>query len=175
MKKITLIIAVVLISFVSVSAQNVKGKEIKDRDIEWSDFVGDVNESSPFDAFTNWVTTYTFARPEFKNNTARIKLTVHLFLRADSWVKPNKKAPRLLNHERGHYKIGQLCAKEIEETVNSMDFDRNDYARQINDVYWKVIEKYKEFERQYDRDTEHYRNQPQQESWDKKLNDLLKQ
>src|SRR5689334_8291365 len=119
MKKISLIIAFVLVSAVSISAQNVNGKEIKDRDIEWSDFVGDVVQTSQFDAVTNWVTTYSFPRPTFEGDKARIKLTVHLFLRADSWVKPDKKTPRLLNHERGHFKIGKICAKEIEETVNS--------------------------------------------------------
>ena len=32
----------------------------------------------------------------------------------------------------------------------------------------------KEFEKQYDRDTDHYKNQTQQTLWDEKLDDLLK-
>jgi predicted secreted Zn-dependent protease len=96
-----------------------------------------------------------------------------LFLRSDSWVRANKQTQRLLNHERGHFKIGKICAKEIQETINSMTFDRYDYAKQINVVYWKIIEKYREFEKQYDSETDHYKNQAQQELWDKKLNDLL--
>lgn len=173
MKKLSLIIAFVLLSFVSISAQNIDGKEIKNRDIEWSDFVGNVDESSKFDAVTNWVITYAYPQPTFKNETARVKVQVSLFLRSDSWVRANKQTQRLLNHERGHFKIGKICAKEIQETINSMTFDRYDYAKQINVVYWKIIEKYKEFEKQYDSETDHYKNQAQQELWDKKLNDLL--
>lgn len=175
MKKIPLIIAFILISFVSISAQKIDGKEIKNRDIEWSDFSGDAVESSKFDAFTYWVITYTFSRPTFEDGKARVKATTRLFLRSDSWVKPDKKTAILLNHERGHFKIGKICAKEIEETINSMTFDRNDYAKQIDAVYWEIIRKYVEFEKQYDRDTDHYKNQAQQALWDKKLNDLLNQ
>ena len=173
MKRIPLILAFLFVSFVSVSAQNVEGKEIINREIEWSDFLGEADPSSEFDAVTNWVITYAYPQPTFKNETARVKVQVSLFLRSDSWVRANKQTQRLLNHERGHFKIGKICAKEIQETINSMIFDRYDYAKQINVVYRKIIEKYKEFEKQYDNETDHYKNRPQQELWDKKLNDLL--
>lgn len=175
MKKISLIIIFVLFSFVSISAQKINGKEIKNRDIEWSDFAGEVDAASRFDALTNWIITYAFSSPSFKNGAAQVRLTTKVFLRSDSWVKPNKATARLLNHERGHFKIGKICAREIEQTVNSMSFDRNDYAKQIDAVYWKIINKYVEIEKQYDSDTEHYNNQAQQEAWDKKLNDALNQ
>lgn len=174
MKKITLIIAFILVSFISISAQKIDGKEIKNRDIEWSDFVGDADQSSKFDAFTYWVITYSFSRPAFEGDKARVKATVRLLLRSDSWVKPDKKTSLLLNHERGHFKIGRICAREIEETINSMTFDRDDYAKQIDAVYWEIIKKYVELEKQYDRETDHYKNRAQQEMWDKKLDDLLK-
>lgn len=175
MKKASLIIVFVLVSFISISAQKIDGKEIKNRDIEWSDFTGEADESSKFDAVTYWIITYSFPRPTFEGNKARVKATVRVFLRSDSWVKQDKKTSLLLNHERGHFKIGKICAKEIEETINAMAFDRNDYANQINAVYWEIIKKYVEIEKQYDIDTEHYKNQAQQAMWDKKLNDLLKQ
>jgi hypothetical protein len=70
--------------------------------------------------------------------------------------------------------IGKICAKEIEDTINSREFDRDDYAKRISAVYWEIINKYKEIEKQYDRETDHYKNQEQQALWDKKLNDALK-
>jgi hypothetical protein len=174
MKKISLIIALVLVLFVSSSAQaNIDGKEIKDRDIEWSDFVGEVDQTSRFDAFTRWVTTYSFPPPKFKDGKAYVKLTVRLYLRSNSWVKPNKQSERLLNHERGHYKIGRICANEIEDTVNSTAFDRDDYAREINALYLEIARKCNEFERLYDQETNHYHNQEQQALWDEKLDELL--
>src|SRR3712207_9059327 len=66
--------------------------EIKDRELEWSDFVGEVDQTSRFDADTRWVTTYSFPAPTFKDGKAYVKLTVRLFLRSKSWVRPNKRS-----------------------------------------------------------------------------------
>lgn len=171
-KQISLILLFLIISFVSISAQ-VEGKEIINRDIEWADFIGDIDKSSKFYAVTNWAITYNFSRPTFEGNKARVKVSTYLFLLSNSWVKPNKQTPRLLNHERGHFKIGKICAGEIEKTINSKFFDRNNYAEEIAAVYWEIIKKYQEFEKQYDEETDHFNNQEQQLLWDKKLNNLL--
>lgn len=175
MKRILLIITFVLVSFISIPAQTVNGKEIRNRDVVWSDFTGEVDPKSQWDAWTYWVTTYSYSRPVFEGNTVRVTLTVRLFLRADSWVKEGKKNPRLLKHEQGHYKIGRICANEIEETINSMTFDRNNYQKQIDTAYWEIIERYKALNKQYDVETNHHKNEEQQKIWDKKLNDLLNQ
>lgn len=175
MKKILLIIIFSFISLISTSAQITTGKEINNRDIEWSDFSGKIDETSKWDASTYWVTTYSYSSPNFEGNSARVNLTVRLFLRADSWFKPNKKSDRLLEHERGHFKIGRICAKELVTIINSKSFDRNNYRQEIDAVYWKIIEKYKQINAQYEQDTDHYKNIKQQELWNKKLEDLLNQ
>ena len=173
MNKLSLIIAFVLITFISISAQTVERKEIQNREIEWSDFVGAVDESSKFDAVTNWVTTYSFPQPTFKDGKVFVKVAVKVYLRLDSWVKPNRKTSRLLEHERGHFKIGKICAKEFKETIDARAFDRTDYAKQISDIYLEIMNKYKEFEKQYDRETDHFKDLAEQDRWNKKLNDLL--
>jgi hypothetical protein len=173
MKYFSLIIAFTLLSMVSISAQNIEGKEIKNREIEWADFVGEIDQTSKWDAYTNWVTTYSFPRPTFEGDKAYVVLSVRLFLKNNSWVKPGKQNDRLLNHERGHFKIGQICAKQIEKTVNSTAFDRNDYAKQVSALYWQIIEQCKALDKQYDTETNHYQNREQQAAWDKKLKALL--
>lgn len=175
MKKMLLIIALVLTGGVSLFAQNGNGKEIGNGQIEWSDFTGEVDDASDFDAMTYWTITYKFSAPTFKNGRAQTTVTTRIFLRADSWVKPDKKSARLLEHERGHFKIGQLCAREIEETLSAESFDSADYAQEIDRRYWEIIEKYKQIEKQYDEETEHYRNREQQALWNKKLHELLNQ
>lgn len=174
MRKISLIIAFVLVSFVSISAQTFDGKEIN-RDLEWSDFVGAVDKSSKFDAFTVWRISYNYPSPKFNGDKAQVTVTVRLFLHSSSWVRPNKKTDRLLNHERGHYRIGMICANEIEDTINSTDFDRDNYKTQIEELYREIIKEYADFEKQYDKETEHYNNQEQQDLWDEKLDELLNQ
>ncbi len=151
MRKTLLTFFLIFFSFSFVFSQNLPGKEIRNRNIEWSDFSGKIDQTSQWDAVTNWITLYSFAPPTFDGDQARVKITVRLFLKADSWTKPNKQTDRLLEHERGHFNIGRICANEIESTINSMNFDRNNYHKQIDEVYWKIIEKYKEIKEEYER------------------------
>lgn len=173
MKKLLLVIVLVLALGVSISSQNVRGKEIRNRDIEWSDFSGDVDPSSKHDAYTYWMTTYSFTSPTVRGDKVRVRLTVQLFLDAISWVRPDRRSARLLNHERGHYRIGRICANELESVINSTDFSRGNYSKEIDTVYWKIIEKYRTINDQYDSDTAHYQNVEQQIFWDRKLDSLL--
>lgn len=175
MKNLLLLCVLILVSTLPAFAQEVDGKEIINRQIQWSDFVGEIDESSDFDAVTNWAITYRFSAPTIRNGRARVKVTTRIFLRSDSWVRPNKKSARLLEHERGHFKIGQLCAREIEETLSAEIFSASDYAQEIEARYLEIIEKYKEIEKQYDEDTDHYRNVKQQAIWNKKLNEMFNQ
>lgn len=173
MQRILWITIISLFECVPLVAQTIDGKEIRNRDIEWPDFTGAVDSSSPHDAYTYWITTYSFPSLVFRGETARVKVTVRLFLTSNSWVRPNKQTARLLNHERGHFRIGRICANEIELTINSMDFSLKAYHKEIDAVYWKIIEKYRAVDSRYDVDTDHYINQELQAAWDKKLEALL--
>jgi hypothetical protein len=54
------------------------------------------------------------------NHYYDVKLTVNINLHTDSWVRvPSKE---LLEHERGHYLIGSLCALEFKKRVISKNF-----------------------------------------------------
>jgi hypothetical protein len=167
-------LALIAGALTSVSAQSKLGKEIRDREIEWSDFAGDVPENARWHAYTDWVTTYRFSRPSIEGGRARVRLSVQLFLEATTWVRPDKKSDRLLEHERGHYNIGRICARQIEDAVNSAWFSVSNYAKEIDDIYWRTIDKCKQFERQYDTETKHYHDEEQQALWNKKIADLLK-
>jgi hypothetical protein len=167
-------ILVLLVAFAGLTqAQEALGKEIKDRDIEWSDFSGPVDPASRFDAVTNWAIPYRYSAPVMRGDRVYVNATTQTFLRANSWVKPNKQSDRLLDHERGHFKIGRICAREIAATINSTGFDPSTYREEINKVYWAVLRKYLEIEKQYDEETDHYRDRELQARWNKKLDELL--
>lgn len=174
MKKIILLLAFNLIFALSSLTQSLPGKEIRNRDIEWDDFSGKIDQTSKWDAVTNWTTLYSFPAPTFSGNSAYINISVRLFLKSDSWVKPNKKTDRLLEHERGHFNIGRICANEIEQTINSTAFDRNSYHQQVDALYWQIIKKYQDLNAEYERETDHYNNIAQQKKWNKKLREMLR-
>ena len=60
------------------------------------------------------------------------------------------------------------------ETINASTLDPNNLREDVNKIYWAVIRKYQEIEKQYDKDTNHYRDTEQQARWNKRLEELLK-
>ena len=174
MKRIAFFILIVIVSTVSALSQSVIGKEINDRDVEWADYNGEINHSSPFAAETYWAVTYKFPPPKVKDGKVYLKVETHLYLRSTSWVKPNRQTQRLLEHEQGHFRIGRICTEEFRKTADSTAFDLDNYAKEIDAIYWTTIKKYQNLTKQYDLETDHYRNIEEQARWNKKLDDLLK-
>ena len=171
---VSLTIIVVLFAQIA-SAQNAQqiGKEINDRDVEWSDFTGQVDPNSRFNAWTDWRISYSYAAPVFRDGKAYVTVSTKLFLRHDSWVKPESRSQRLLEHEQGHFRLGRICAREIVSTINSTPFDRDGYKKDINDLYWATINKYVEINKLYDRETNHHNDLEGQARWNRKLAELL--
>jgi hypothetical protein len=165
---------VVVYSQPDQARREISGKEIRGRELEWSDFTGQVDANSRWNAYTDWVTSYRFSRPDFAGGRARVKLTVQLLLTRNSWAKPERKSQELLEHERGHFNIGRICSKQIEQAVNSSFFSASNYPKEIDDMYWNGMRKCKEFEERYDIETKHYNDREQQVLWNQKIADLLK-
>jgi hypothetical protein len=150
------------------------GKEIKDRDIEWSDFKGEVDTTSPWDAYTGWTLAFRYDRPDFRGGRAYVNAKVQLFLTPNSWVRPDRKSDELLQHERGHYQIGEICRRKMETVINSTPFSQQNYQKEVLEAYSAVAAQCREFEEAYDRDTRHYRDREQQAIWSRTLADILK-
>lgn len=175
MNRIFLLLLLIAASVTAFYSQNAsRGKEIRGREIEWADFTDDVDLKSPWHAYTDWVTDYRFSAPDFDGGRVRVKISVRLFLTPRSWVRPNKKSDVLLEHERGHFNIGRICAKQIENSINSSYFSLSSYQKEIDDTYWMITGKCKEFEDRYDAETRHYNDREQQAAWNKTIADLLK-
>ena len=176
MNRLVSLSIVVVLSAVVAFAQIAQpiGKEINDRDVEWSDFTGPVDPSSRFSAWTDWRISYTYPAPTIRKEKVYVTVTTKLFLRYDSWVKPERRSQRLLEHEQGHFRIGRIRAREIVSTINSTAFSRENYRKEINDIYWATINKYIEINKEYDSETKHYNDLEGQARWNKKLAELLK-
>lgn len=54
-----------------------------------------------------------------------------------------------------------------------MEFSLQNYKKEVDEIYWLIIKKFQELSKQYDLETNHYRNRDQQEIWNKKLERLL--
>jgi hypothetical protein len=87
------------------------------------------------------------------------------------WVKPAKKTAALLEHERGHWFMQKLVAKEMESALAALRAD--DPAALIKvageKFDWYKTERSDFVDKQYDDDTNHGANSTQQGLWDGKI------
>lgn len=150
-----------------LSAQTViiKGEKTN-RALRWSDFSGEPDHNSSLFAYTYWYVRYQWAPFSFKADTVKWTVEVSLEFEKKSWHKPEKVSDSLLAHEQGHFTIGFLFARSFRERVNRTVFLRHTYERQIASIFQEELEKYRELERRYDKETEHFNNRPAQRKWD---------
>lgn len=76
------------------------------RRIDWRDFKGEPNSSSPYFAHIFWKIDYELIRL----TEVSFDLKVDIRISPNSWVVQGRQCEELLLHEYGHYLIGCLCA-----------------------------------------------------------------
>ncbi len=123
----------------------------------WQDFKGEPVDSQPWSAHTYWRISYSYEEGQ------QLRPAIQVELSGKSWVRPHRKCYHLLNHERGHYLIGCLCALEFLRRLH-----REDYLSelQVGEVFTRTLKEYLELEVRYDNETQHRLNFAKQEVWD---------
>jgi hypothetical protein len=71
----------------------------------------------------------------------------------------------ILKHEQGHYIIAYMEQQELLRAVAKTVFYA-DYQSQAAAIFNRIDAKYKQLNHDYDEDTQHMINRPQQQSWD---------
>ncbi len=91
--KLTLLIISFFVSLVSFCQRIIISGEETSRKLQWSDFTGSIDKTSPFFAHTFWRLNYHYNEVQFKADTAIINgFEVKLELAPEeSWVKKIKK------------------------------------------------------------------------------------
>jgi predicted secreted Zn-dependent protease len=63
---------------------------------------------------------------------------------------------RLMNHEKGHARNGEIAAKEIELMLSQLDeISCKNAAKTINQLASNTVQKYRKLDKEYDRITQH--------------------
>ncbi len=109
-----------------------------------------------------------------------------------SWVDPDKKTDKLLKHEQGHFDISEYFArkkqKEMEKaakngvTKEGPSDKAADLMKEAEDELDHTLMKIcddinaeeDKMQKQYDSETDHGKNDKEQEKWNKKIENLLK-
>jgi hypothetical protein len=143
------------------------------KDLKWSHYTGPVPEGSPLDAFTKPRFTLTNTKAVKDGEKYRLeKVDITLTMeKLSCWVRPSKKTDALLEHERGHWYMQSLVAKEMESALATL---REDDATALFKVATEKFDWHRDkrsgfVDKQYDDDTNHGANKTQQGIWDEKI------
>ena len=143
------------------------------KDLKWSHYTGPPPAGSPLDAFTK--PRFTLANTKAVKDGEKYRLEkVGITLVMETlqcWVKPDKKTNALLEHERGHWTMQALVAKEMESALAALRADDpGTLFKAVGDRFdWYRIKRSGFVDKQYDDATNHGADSTQQGIWDLKI------
>ena len=121
-------------------------------------------------AYTSCNIEFSYAANKEKNYY-RLDFNILVVMNHEkSWLDRNK-APsagylaEILKHEQGHYNMAYLEQQELLRTLSHTVF-YGDYQKVANNIFNRIDAKYQQLNRDYDDDTQHMINRPQQHGWD---------
>jgi hypothetical protein len=90
--------------------------------------------------------------------------------KSESWVVKSAITAELLAHEQGHYDIAGLCYRDFLAATRILWGDsRNELILEVSNLMDEHGQRAVNLSKQYDTDTEHGRNQNQQQKWLKQI------
>jgi hypothetical protein len=157
-----------LLTLQSLSAQKILiGALEGNRPLQWTDFKGSPDNSSPYFAYTAWKTNVKFSGVQFEGDKAIIngfEMSVE-FDANKSWVKTGKETVDLLKHEQGHFDVGVLYMQEVLKTIAAASFTRAGYKEEFQKIIKDIHLKYVAMSEKYDAETNHSIKRDVQEKW----------
>ena len=162
-----------LFTFTSALAQEGLKKDWdQSNPLQWADFQGQIDQTSPFFASTSSGITYTW-HVEINRDSRKFTFTVKSFMdKSRSWTKVEKQTPELLKHEQIHFDISEFFARKLQEALNGRSYT-DDYKNEIGSIYLQMLEARSAMEAKYDDQTNHSINKTKQAIWERYVSELL--
>lgn len=139
--------------------------------LTWNDFLAEAPARNNFAAFT-----YTLISMEYSAKITNGKVTPKFeiyaaFNKRKSWVKNQKEArtDEILAHEQAHFDIAEITARKLRKALVNEMYNRNNLEGKINKIYQETIQAGDQMQAQYDKESDHGLNKPQQLQWLKRV------
>nr|WP_298793572.1 DUF922 domain-containing protein [uncultured Allomuricauda sp.] len=173
MDKITFIGCFLLFSFFGFTQEIEEGVLwSSDMKLNWTDFKGKVPPASVPAATTASGISYRYSA-NLIHHEVELDFEVNAFFYPnESWYKPELCDDLILSHERLHFDITELFARKMRDKLNRTSFSDNVKA-EIRKIYKEILTELKEFQSQYDWETNFSRNAAKQLEWNKKIAEAL--
>ena len=84
------------------------------------------------------------------------------------------KTDYLLNHEQRHFDLAESGAREFRKKLKQARFTPENFQKEVQNITREIDEKYKKLQQQYDKESDHSRNEEKQNEWNQKIDSMLK-
>lgn len=142
--------------------------------LQWSDFQGEVDGTSPFTAWTYTGISYTWKVQIDPQTAPKFSFTVFGYMdKSKSWLREGRPTEGLLAHEQLHFDINEYFARMLLEALKTSTYSTTNYRDEIKQVYDQIMKVRRETQENYDRQTEHSKNKAYQAAWEEHMAKLL--
>ncbi|WP_158828830.1 DUF922 domain-containing protein [Mucilaginibacter lacusdianchii] len=151
------------------------------RQLTPNDFTGTIPAGSGmYVAYTSCSVSMNYQASPGRNGYYQLAFDVQLVMnRNKSWmnrkiINTPEMMAEVLRHEQGHYQLAYLMRQEMLSSLSQARYTAN-YQAQVNAIFSRVNEKYKQLNADYDDDTNHMLDRKQQDAWINWLNKEISQ
>lgn len=144
----------------------------EDVGLSWDDFRGTPDYNASNAAVTASGISHGFSasiKGDKVSYTSKVDCYFHPNL---SWYKKELGDDNLLAHEQLHFDISELYARKLRKRIEEFRFTLN-LQEEMDTLYDNALKELKEFQAQYDNESDYSRNIPKQRDWELKVKKLL--
>lgn len=149
----------------SLFAQTSKYIWRKNMDLVWKDFKGIPNYKSGYGAVTAYGITFS---KNFVEDSLEIKIQTY-FIENKSWVNKSMATDDLLTHEKGHFNLAELYARKLRKELLSQKLSISNCDKITNEIYKNYFKLLDAEQDNYDRETNHSKEEEKQKDWNAKI------
>lgn len=170
---ITLVLVFIIFSQVCIAQKKKDGLINWDekRTLSWEDFKGRMDRGSPYEAYTFAGLKYEFE--QLSNDEFKIRVHVN-FESKKSWHNPKTVTDKLLIHEQNHFDIYEIFARLFIKRLGDSDaLSGQKFSDEVLRIFQKTFKELQKFQREYDKETNHSKNEEEQKEWTDKIKRML--
>lgn len=136
--------------------------------LKWEDYKGKPDSASKHMAITSYFLTYNYS---LTDTSFHFNVFCY-FEKKTSWKKIIVDS-LLLQHEQGHFDIGQLYARKLKKAFASYKPVRETIDKDLKNIFDTINNERALMDSQYDKETNFSRNRKNQRLWADKIKSLL--
>ncbi|WP_420154211.1 hypothetical protein [Siphonobacter sp.] len=140
------------------------------RKLTWNDFRGPIRRVNPHTGAMIYTSFGYEAMTHVDKGTVYIDMTVKAFmLQNSSWTSEPATNNYALAHEQLHFDITHLITERFKKALLAEDLPLEDYDSRIQYIFLESFREMNRYQEQYDAETRHSINQPEQARWAEKV------